>query len=65
MIPFHYEITGLRRKKLPLRWELSNAATNDLVAAENSAYRWSRRTTTTPATGRYGCLRRSRARTTT
>jgi hypothetical protein len=38
MVSFHYEITGLRHKKLPLRWELSNAATNDLVAAENSAY---------------------------
>ena len=38
MIAFHYEITGLRHKKLPLRWELSNAATNDLVASEDSAY---------------------------
>jgi hypothetical protein len=38
MVSFHYEITGLRHKKLALRWELSNAITNDLVAAENSAY---------------------------
>lgn len=38
MIAFHYEITGLRRKKLPLRWELSDATTNDLVASEDSAY---------------------------
>ena len=39
MIPFHYEIFGLRHKKLPLRWELSDAKTNDLVASEDSAYR--------------------------
>jgi hypothetical protein len=38
MVSFHYEIVGLRHKKLPLRWELSNAATNDLVAAENSTF---------------------------
>jgi len=38
MVAFHYEITGLRSKRLPLRWELSNAATNDLVASMNSAY---------------------------
>ena len=44
MVAFHYEITGLRHKHLRLRWELSNAATNDLVAAEESAY------TITPAT---------------
>ena len=39
MIPFHYEIIGLRGKKLPLRWELSDAKTNDLIASEDSAYR--------------------------
>ena len=39
MIPFHYEIIGLRGKKLPLRWELSDAETNDLIASEDSAYR--------------------------
>ena len=39
MIPFHYEIVGLRNKKLPLRWELSDAASNDLVASEDSAFR--------------------------
>jgi hypothetical protein len=38
MVSFHYEITGLRHRKLALRWELSNVATNELVAAENSAY---------------------------
>ena len=38
MIAFHYEITGLRHKKLPLRWELSDASTNDLVSSENSAF---------------------------
>jgi hypothetical protein len=38
MIAFHYEITGLRHKKLQLRWELSNASTNDLVSSENSAF---------------------------
>ncbi len=38
MVSFHYEIIGLRHKKLPLRWELSDAATNDLVASQNSAY---------------------------
>jgi len=31
MIEFHYEIDGFRGKKLPLRWELNDAATNDLV----------------------------------
>lgn len=38
MVSFHYEIVGLRHKRLPLRWELSNAATNDLVASQNSAF---------------------------
>jgi len=38
MVTFHYEIVGLRHKRLRMRWELSDAATNDLVAAENSAY---------------------------
>ena len=39
MIPFHYEIIGLRGRKLPLRWELSDAATNDLIDSEDSAFR--------------------------
>ncbi len=39
MVPFHYEIIGLRGKHLPLRWELSEAASNDLIASEDSAYR--------------------------
>jgi hypothetical protein len=38
MVSFHYEIVGLRHKRLPLRWELSNSKTNDLVASENSAF---------------------------
>jgi hypothetical protein len=38
MVTFHYEISGLRHKKLPLRWQLSNAATNALVNAMDSAY---------------------------
>jgi hypothetical protein len=33
LIEFHYEIQGLGGKKLPLRWELSDATTNDLVAS--------------------------------
>jgi hypothetical protein len=39
MIPFHYEIIGLRGRRLPLRWELSDAATNDLIDSEDSAYK--------------------------
>jgi hypothetical protein len=38
MVEFHYEIIGLSGKHLQLAWELSDAATNDLVAAEQSAY---------------------------
>jgi hypothetical protein len=38
MVSFHYEIVGLRHKRLPLRWELSNASTNDLIKADNSAF---------------------------
>jgi hypothetical protein len=38
MVEFHYEIIGLSGKQLLLAWELSDAATNDLVAAEQSAY---------------------------
>jgi hypothetical protein len=38
MVEFHYEIIGLSGKHLLLAWELSDAATNDLVAAEQSAY---------------------------
>ena len=32
LIEFHYEIEGLGGRQLPLRWELSNARTNALVA---------------------------------
>jgi hypothetical protein len=38
MVEFHYEIIGLSGKHLLLAWELSDAATNDLVAAEQSAF---------------------------
>jgi hypothetical protein len=38
MVEFHYEIIGLSGKPLRLAWELSDNATNDLVAAEQSAY---------------------------
>jgi hypothetical protein len=38
MVEFHYEIIGLSGKHLPLAWELSDQATNDRVAAEQSAY---------------------------
>jgi hypothetical protein len=38
MVEFHYEIVGLSGKDLRLSWELSDATTNDLVAAEQSAY---------------------------
>jgi hypothetical protein len=31
LIEFHYEAAGLRGKRLPLRWEVSEAATNELV----------------------------------
>jgi hypothetical protein len=38
MVSFRYEITGLKHKRLQLRWQVSNAATNELVNSENSAY---------------------------
>jgi hypothetical protein len=38
MVRFHYEIQGLGHKTLQLRWEVSNAAANDLVASSSSAY---------------------------
>ena len=31
LVSFHYQLDGFRGRKLPLRWELSNAATNALV----------------------------------
>ena len=36
MIEFHYEINGFRGKNLPLRWELNNAATNDLIEQDQA-----------------------------
>ena len=38
MVTFHYEIVGLSGKDLRLSWELSDATTNDLEDAEQSAY---------------------------
>jgi hypothetical protein len=43
LVEFHYEITGFRQKQLPLRWELNDTATNDLVAEDQAV-------TITPAT---------------
>jgi hypothetical protein len=39
MVEFHYEIIGLSGKPLPLSWQLSDASTNELVSAEQSAYK--------------------------
>ena len=39
MVEFHFKIVGLAGKHLQLSWELSDAVTNDLVAAEQSAYK--------------------------
>jgi len=36
LVAFHYEITGLRGKNLPLRWELSDNETNELIAEKNA-----------------------------
>jgi hypothetical protein len=36
MIEFHAHIVGLRGKELPIRWELNNAATEDLVAEDEA-----------------------------
>jgi hypothetical protein len=36
MVAFHYEITGMRGKHLPLRWELTDEATNRLVAQDQA-----------------------------
>jgi hypothetical protein len=38
MVEFHYEIVGLAGKRLAMTWELSDAATNELVSEEASAY---------------------------
>jgi hypothetical protein len=47
LIEFHYEITGFRGKKLPLRWELNDAATNALVDQDQAV-------TITPSTNAEG-----------
>lgn len=31
LVSFHYQLDGFRGKKIPLRWELNDATTNDLV----------------------------------
>jgi hypothetical protein len=36
LVEFHYEITGFREKQLPLRWELNDRDTNDLVAEDRA-----------------------------
>jgi len=36
MVAFHYEITGMRGRHLPLRWELTDEATNGLVAQDQA-----------------------------
>jgi hypothetical protein len=38
MVEFHYEIIGLSGKHLQLSWELSDSATNELVAAAQGIY---------------------------
>ena len=38
MVEFGYEIVGLSGKHLPLAWELSDRATNELVDADQSAF---------------------------
>jgi hypothetical protein len=38
MVEFHYEIIGLSGKHLRLAWDVSDWATNDLVAGEQSSY---------------------------
>ncbi len=47
MIEFAYEINGFRGKKLPLRWELNEAVTNDLVGQDQAV-------TITPSTNAEG-----------
>jgi hypothetical protein len=34
LVSFHYQLDGFKGRKIPLRWELNNAATNDLVAQD-------------------------------
>jgi hypothetical protein len=36
LVEFHYEITGFRGKELPLRWELNDVATNELVSEDQA-----------------------------
>ncbi len=36
LVAFHYEITGFRGKRLPLRWELNDDATSRLLAEDQA-----------------------------
>jgi hypothetical protein len=47
LIEFHYEINGFRGKKLPLRWELNDATTNNLIGQDQAV-------TITPSTNAEG-----------
>ena len=38
MVEFHYEIIGLSHERLPLGWDVSDATTNEIVAAKHRAY---------------------------
>jgi hypothetical protein len=37
LVSFHYQLDGFGGRKIPLRWELNNAKTNDLVAQDQAA----------------------------
>jgi hypothetical protein len=36
LVSFHYQLDGFGGQKIPLRWELNNAKTNDLVAQDQA-----------------------------
>jgi hypothetical protein len=36
LVSFHYQLDGFGGQKIPLRWELNNARTNDLVAQDKA-----------------------------
>ena len=36
LFQFHYDISGFKGKQLPLRWELSDQATNELVSRDKA-----------------------------
>ena len=47
MVAFHYELDGFRGRSIPLRWELNNAKTNELVDQDQAV-------TITPSTNAEG-----------